>query len=118
MNKEQAIQRVDECISSIFTKEDVKKLINEITVGVELSDEREKGELMVKHTIEFIENNEHLIEADFRNSDFQYEVTGDQHGLDIEHFTVDSYDIDVSGLAKTMESGLLSYLENKMNEDE
>ena len=57
MNKEQAIQRVDECISSIFTKEDVKKLINEITVGVWLSDEREKGELMVKHTIEFIENN-------------------------------------------------------------
>lgn len=118
MNKEQAIQKVDECISSIFSKEDVKKLINEITVGVELSDEREKGELMVKHTIEFIENHETLIYADFRNSDFQYEVTGDQRGIDIEHFTVDTYDIDVSDLAKKMEEDLLLYLENKMSEDE
>jgi len=113
MNKEQAIQRVDECISSIFTKEDVKKLINEITVGVWLSDER-----VVKHTIKFIESYDHLIEADFRNSDFSFEISGDQQGLDVEHFTVDSYDIDLSSLVTTMESGLLNYLEKKMNEDE
>lgn len=113
MNKEQAIQKVDECISSIFSKEDVKKLINEITVGVWLSDER-----VVKHTIEFIENNEHLIEADFRNSDFSFEISGNQHRIDIDDFKVDSYDINVSSLAKTMEEGLLFYLEQKMNEDE
>lgn len=114
MNKEQAIQKVDECISSIFTKEDVKKLINEITVGVWLSmDER-----VVKHTIEFIDNHETLIEADFRNSDFSFEISGDQHNIDIDDFQVDSYDIDTSGLAKTMEEGLLFYLEQKMNEDE
>ena len=113
MNKEQAIQKVDECISSIFSKEDVKKLINEITVGVWLSDDR-----VVKHTTEFIEEHVHLIEAEFRNSDFSFEISGDQDRIDIDDFTVDSYDIDVSGLAKRMEQDLLFYLENKMNEDE
>jgi hypothetical protein len=113
MNKEQAIQKVDECISSIFSKEDVKKLINEITVGVWLSDE-----MVVKHTIEFIGSNENLIEADFRYSDFKYEITGDQHGICVNDFTVDRYDIDVSSLTEKMEKDLLLYLENKMSEDE
>ena len=113
MNKEQAIQKVDECISSIFTKEDVKKLINEITVGVWLSDDR-----VVKHTTEFIKEHVDLIEADFRNSDFSFEISGDQGGIDIDDFAVDTYDINVSYLAKRMEEDLLFYLENKMNEDE
>ena len=39
MNKEQAIKQVDECISSIFSKEDVKQIITNIkTEAVDLED--------------------------------------------------------------------------------
>jgi hypothetical protein len=110
MNKEEAIKKVDECISSIFSKEDVKKLINEITLGVWLSDER-----VVEHTINFINENDHLIEVEFENAEFSYNVSGDQHGIKIEDFNVESHDVNLDKMTTEMDVSLLSYLEDKMN---
>lgn len=72
MKKELVLQSVENSVSSIFTKEDVIKLINSIEVGSSRVITTTDIQRAIDRTIDWIENNERDI-LDLENAEFEIE---------------------------------------------
>ena len=109
MNKEQAIKQVDECISSIFSKEDVKQIITNIkTEAVDL-----EGFLSVLDGAFDRSSDELEIEVDST----EWEIEGNQNGVYITNVELDDYSFKDSSVDSFIERLKVVIKEDLENED-
>ena len=83
MNKEQSIKQVDECISSIFSKEDVKQIIEKID-----TETPDIGKVFNVLDKAFHNTSDH-IEVEVENICFDF--SGDQDSVSVDNVELDRY---------------------------
>ena len=108
MNKEQAIEQVDECISSIFSKEDVKQIINKIDSS---TPDLEK---VFKVLEDAFDNSSDQLEVDVE--DITWCIDGDHRHVEISGVELENWDFNNDSIEKFI-SSFKSEL-NKLVEDE
>ena len=86
MNKEQSIKQVDECISSIFSKEDVKQIIEKID-----TETPDVGQLFKVLDQAFHNTSDH-IEVEVENICFDF--SGDQDSVSVDNVELDGYSFE------------------------
>ena len=120
MKKKEVIKQVDECISSIFTKEDVKKLIEKID-GSNESDESDGSpfsELHREPLWDAIEENIDCykceIEVTLESGDIRFNLDGDADGVNISNVEadVDEDNIDVTTFVEKVLADVNTSLED------
>ena len=92
MNKEQSIKQVDECISSIFSKEDVKQIIEKID-----TETPDVGQLFKVLDKAFHNTSDH-IEVEVENICFDF--SGNQDGVSVDNVELDRYGFEEHSIDK------------------
>jgi hypothetical protein len=92
MNKEQSIKQVDECISSIFSKEDVKQIIEKIDTKTP-----DVGQLFKVLDKAFHNTSDH-IEVEVENICFDF--SGDQDSVSVDSIQLDKYCFEENSIDK------------------
>tara|TARA_R110000751_G_scaffold271119_1_gene370883 strand:+ start:1274 stop:1606 length:333 start_codon:yes stop_codon:yes gene_type:complete len=108
MNKEQAIKQVDECISSIFSKEDVKQIINKVDSSAP------DLERFFKVLEEAFHNSSDQLEVNVE--DVSWCIEGDHHNVEVNDVEVENWDFNSESVEKFM--SLFKSELNKLVEDE
>ena len=94
MNKEQSIKQVDECISSIFSKEDVKQIIEKID-----TETPDVGQLFKVLDKAFHNTSDH-IEVEVFSDSITFDFSGDQDSVSVDSVQLDKYGFEEHSVDK------------------
>jgi hypothetical protein len=108
MSKEQAIKQVDECISSIFSKEDVKQIINKIDSSA--PDLKKVFEMLE----EAFDNSSDQLEIEVES--VNWIIDGNQDGVHIEDVDIEQWVFEEESMEKFI-SLFKSQLKKLIDED-
>ena len=109
MKKELVLQSVQHSVSSIFTKEDVIKLINSIEEGSSRKITTDDIERAIDQTIGWIENNEREV-LDLDNAEFEISYSNQLECTNVP--------INVDTIREALENNFMDFGEAEEDEDD